>query len=238
MVSNCLLEMGDFKPHSQVALLAQQSIRSQLLDRWLNIVGPAAKLAMILDPRFKSLATETEFARLRELYVCEREKGALGPNGSGADGCGEGPGALGGQDFFHPSLRRPVREQHDECGLYRNEPDLPVFIADPSKDGKRIPNDPLVWWRTPIRLATYPILSLLARRYLGIPATSVPSESLFSTAGRVAHERRSSMKDSALNACILINRNWRFIMSADPEEYQPKQDLASEVNNCIFSTVV
>ena len=39
----------------------------------------------------------------------------------------------------------------------------------------------------------YPILNKLARRYLGVPATSVPVERLFSEAGELISTKRNSL---------------------------------------------
>ncbi len=50
---------------------------------------------------------------------------------------------------------------------------------------------PLDWWsRSSYR---YPRLARLAMQYLAIPATSVPSERAFSTAGYIVNEKRSCL---------------------------------------------
>ena len=58
-----------------------------------------------------------------------------------------------------------------EITLYRSEAQLDI-------DG-----NPLIWWKA--KVFSYPNLSKLAKCYLAIPATSVASECIFSTAGDV-----------------------------------------------------
>lgn len=43
--------------------------------------------------------------------------------------------------------------------------------------------DPISWWKQ--NSTKYPLLSVLVRRYLAIPATSVPLERIFSSAGLI-----------------------------------------------------
>ena len=51
--------------------------------------------------------------------------------------------------------------------------------------------NPLIWWRNNEKY--FPRLSQLARKYLCVPATSVPSKRAFSVAGHVVNEKRSSL---------------------------------------------
>jgi len=58
-------------------------------------------------------------------------------------------------------------------------------------------DDPLLWWRA--HEGHYSLLSQLARKYLCIPGTSVPSERLFSKAGELVSLRRCRIKPKHVN---------------------------------------
>ena len=67
--------------------------------------------------------------------------------------------------------------------------------------------DPLNWWRT--HSASYPHLSKLTRQYLGIPATSVPVERLFSEAGELISAKRNSLKPENANMLLCLNSSFQ-----------------------------
>ena len=53
----------------------------------------------------------------------------------------------------------------------------------------------------------YPVLSLLAKDVLAIPASTVPSESAFSTGGRIIDPLRCSLSTSTVEALICM-QSW------------------------------
>ena len=64
---------------------------------------------------------------------------------------------------------------------------------------------PLQWWAG--RSQVYPILGQLARKYLCVPATSVPSERVFSVAGNIVTDKRSRLHPSNVDMLIFLNMN-------------------------------
>ncbi|XP_070408968.1 zinc finger BED domain-containing protein 4-like [Nothobranchius furzeri] len=65
--------------------------------------------------------------------------------------------------------------------------------------------DPLLWWQE--HGQTFPALSKLAVRYLGIVASSVPAERIFSKAGEVLRKKRSRLKGKTVNMLLFLNKN-------------------------------
>ena len=66
--------------------------------------------------------------------------------------------------------------------------------------------NPLDYWRT--HSGVYPILSQMARDYLSIPASSVPSEQIFSRGGDVVTKKRNRLNADTIGM-ILCLKNWR-----------------------------
>ena len=56
---------------------------------------------------------------------------------------------------------------------------------------------PLQWWK--LNAACYPCVSVLARKYLSISATSVPSERAFSLTGHLVNEKRAALLPGTVN---------------------------------------
>jgi hypothetical protein len=69
-------------------------------------------------------------------------------------------------------------------------------------------NNPLEWWKNCGRIR-YPTLAKLARRILCIPATSAPSERLFSVAGQIISKNRARLHSDTATDIIFLNQNWK-----------------------------
>ena len=67
----------------------------------------------------------------------------------------------------------------------------------------------LQWWKE--HKALFPSLFKAAQAYLHIPATSVPSERIFSLAGYIVHDRRSKILATNVNKSIFLKRNEKHI---------------------------
>ncbi|CAN1160485.1 Zinc finger BED domain-containing protein RICESLEEPER 2 [Linum perenne] len=65
--------------------------------------------------------------------------------------------------------------------------------------------DILAWWKS--HVVKYPILRLIARDILGIPVTTVVSESAFSTCGRLLSPHRSRLEENTIEA-LMCSQNW------------------------------
>ena len=65
------------------------------------------------------------------------------------------------------------------------------FVGYKSEGNISLDSDPLTWWKS--NEEKYPILSKYSKTFLCIPATSVPSERIFSVAGDVVTAQRSCL---------------------------------------------
>ncbi len=63
----------------------------------------------------------------------------------------------------------------------------------------------LDWWRAKQKI--FPILSIIAQKYLGIPATSVASERLFSDIGNHITVKRSLLDPDLLRKMLFLKCN-------------------------------
>jgi zinc finger BED domain-containing protein 1 (E3 SUMO-protein ligase ZBED1) len=90
----------------------------------------------------------------------------------------------------------------DELKNFLAQPMQPMRTKD-SVTGEMVTNDPLEWWA--MNDKTFPLIGQLARRYLCIPATSAPSERLFSSAGMTISKRRASLNPDAADSLVFLH---------------------------------
>ena len=78
-------------------------------------------------------------------------------------------------------------------------PKVKLFCKEQQIDPKA---DPMAWWAA--HAPTYPLLTQIACRVLAIPASSAPSEHLFSKLARVNAKDRARMHPQLANALLMF----------------------------------
>jgi hypothetical protein len=189
----------------------------------MNVVfDPRCKLAIIEFMLLKEIGTKevaTSLARIKDnIYTLFSEFSqtitpATEPN-KPSHGKGKAVGAT--DNDFNSFLASMNPNQNlsttGELDLYLQEP--PAGITS----GKF---DILQWWKD--HQLRFPTLSMLAKLILMTPATSIASESAFSTSGRVLGDYRSRMKPETLEALVL-GQDWIKIEAGLNEKEEDEED--------------
>ena len=81
----------------------------------------------------------------------------------------------------------------DELDYFQNEPAL-----DPD-------SNPMEWWKR--NEERFPKLSRITKQLMCIPATSVPSERIFSVSGNIASDKRSRLKPENIDMLVFLHKN-------------------------------
>ena len=74
--------------------------------------------------------------------------------------------------------------------------------------------NPLEWWK--LHEKRFPILASIARKYLCICATSVPSERLFSDVGNNITNKRTNLDPDLVEKMLFLKRNLNVLGSIFP----------------------
>lgn len=98
----------------------------------------------------------------------------------------------GGEGDDEDESEEPTQSEADK---YLEMPDLPMHT------------DILKWWASQEKEDGFPQLAVMARQYLGVPATSASAERLFSIAGRVFDDMRQGMGDDILELLMWARIN-------------------------------
>jgi len=107
------------------------------------------------------------------------------------------PTAMG--SFWRKKNAKIAAPIKDEFQHYLNVLELPALEE----------YDPYTWWLT--NKNQYPILHKLAMKYLSIPATSVPSERLFSDAKNLITPQRTRLDSYLIDQLMFLKRNREYV---------------------------
>ncbi|XP_044581913.1 E3 SUMO-protein ligase ZBED1-like [Cotesia glomerata] len=165
-------------------------------------------LACFLDPRYKNMADETqEFRKSVEekiLKIIAKENVEETPAAIAKNKREKDLDYLFDGEALSQSFERMASFESDNPNNLDNvnEREINSFKMEPN-----IPcgDNPLHWWHS--KRHEFPKLARLARRYLGVPASSTPSERAFSTAGNIISSKRNCLLPENANLLIFLYQN-------------------------------
>ena len=156
------------------------------------------KISTLLDPRIKSVNEEVEKDDeiLRQKYdeyqyhlQSPIESRPVSPTQSEYSTIT----SITSQPSIFAIFEQDQPRVYDEVSEYLNE------------DKISFNQNPFEWWAN--KKSKYPILAKIARIYLAVPATSTPSERLFSDAGNLLSPKRSRINAEFFKRMIFLKRN-------------------------------
>jgi hAT family C-terminal dimerisation region len=229
-VQKCRSDLKDLlakQPNRSTAVSKMIERMIGKLDRRFSKWTPAVRLSELLDPgirdRFKSEAEAKEdWALLQKKYedlVKLSGPAAVdqAPTKTSDTKTGETKKSTPEDDFWTDLLGPAKRDLekiviHDEVERFKR-----LHPIDPN-------HDPLAWWR--IHAGEFPMLAILARRYLCMMPSSAPVERVFSAAGNIFSKRRPNLSSAALEAQVLLHDNrdmleYKRIVPAGEKEPYP-----------------
>jgi hypothetical protein len=126
-----------------------------------------------------------------------------------------------GFNDFHPSLssRNPNASTDGEVDRYLTSDSCPQAMTH-----EQIRN----WWVK--NQHNFPIIFQMWRDYAAIPATSAPSERVFSTAGNLITKKRTRMASETIRYVICL-RAWGLLAKDDEEEEIQVIDLTDQIGS-------
>ncbi|XP_062910662.1 E3 SUMO-protein ligase ZBED1-like [Mobula hypostoma] len=220
---NSALKVGDSDSHLLGAVketiakeLSEAYQLSPELDLFLNA-------ATFLDPRYKkvpflSVAQQKQV----ESKLVEEASGLLEKDKESPAG-GEGsfafeepplkkrvmsmkPYSTGSIDFMLAEIFGQAGSRDEDQDGWRSQV-MEEVRNYKSQKLLELAEDPLAWWCD--RVALFPTLIKLVRKYWCIPATSVPSERLFTAAGNLVDTKRNQLAPAEVDRLLFLYENTR-----------------------------
>lgn len=165
--------------------------------------------AAVVDPRFKQLSFLDD-AKQDEAYTEAAQQADRLSALSAATGTGE----PGGEEQHVSKKHKTDKEKEIAMLLCGDEEDLVSTesggrsteeMKNYLQDKTKVDSGPLGWWKK--NQDRYPSLARVAKRLLWIPATSTPSERIFSKAGFIVKKSRSRLLPKNVDMLVFLAHN-------------------------------
>ncbi len=207
-ITGDVLEENDEDP----ALTKQmkRAMREDLNNRYTEKAKGVMQMACFIDPRFKTNFLDDpvddvvdscvqEALKLTPVQVRQEPQSTSSTSTAASGGKG-----LAGLLKKISSTRQQRSEESSGPATPEDEvkEEVKVYMFLPSIPAE---DNPLVWWRG--HASELPHLARLAKKLLCIPATSVPSERIFSASGYIVSPLRSQLKPDKVNMLTFLHFN-------------------------------
>ena len=174
-----------------IGMVLQDNLRKECSSRFDNYPEkyPLLLTATLLDPRFKKIHLVNNLAVARAIRNVSREVQFMTSTQISVDNSAEQSQSLNDDDNvsgYHEQKIQTLVVNRNEPGGVSSE--LRNYL---SKNLISRDKDPLVYWEE-VKYS-FPNIYRVAKKYFHIPATSVPSERLFSRAGFICSDRRNRL---------------------------------------------
>ncbi|XP_059208582.1 E3 SUMO-protein ligase ZBED1-like [Centropristis striata] len=200
----------------------------QITDRWnyLLVFSPedpnTTLLAAALDPRFRKLKflpaeevfkvqSTIQTMALRFQNEARQSNAQANEDSTSLMEDGPSPHAKGKDGSFlsilgSSSESNSCDEEEDDQQSQEIQREILQYFGEHALSRK---DNPLSWWK--VNASRYPTLARLAKSFLSIPATSTPSERLFSAAGNIASKRRASLSAEHVDMLTFLHCNHHLL---------------------------
>ncbi|XP_058631608.1 uncharacterized protein LOC131540596 [Onychostoma macrolepis] len=208
--------------------LPQHKLKTECPTRWGS---KQAMIARVLEQQCGISCVLSVDRKARHLVPTWQDIEVLGAVNNSLSPLAEFPDALSREQYPQPSVSVTVREEAED----QNAPALkttkktlgsffkvdedhrPASSSLSSLQAVAITSElqlsaavdseenPLFWWKEHAK--QFPALSKLAQKYLCIPATSSPSERVFSTGGNIVTCLRASLKPESVDSLVFLAKN-------------------------------
>ena len=193
-----------------------ETIKNSLSSRYTDEdVVQLLEVSSLLDLRFKAkYLTKSRVAEVKSLIISEGidEQVCLpGPEQQAKESTSSSTSPLLKKRKTLGSFFKD-KEQQNECGSGEQAPpktpeeqltiELQNYLSTPMFDAEE---EPLPWWKR--NKKKYPMLAIMARKYLCVCATSSASERLFSSSGQIITSLRAHLNPNKVDMLVFLSNN-------------------------------
>ncbi|CAN4087344.1 unnamed protein product [Withania somnifera] len=185
-------------------------------DKYWNKCSLTLALAAVLDPRYKMKLVEYYYHKIYDSYASNQIKEisdairelsneyAMGSSSPDPDTAGASGSLTSTTIGARDRLRGFDKFLHETSQNNNITSDLEKYLNEPVFP-RNYDFSVLNWWK--VHTPSYPILSMMARDILGLPASTLGPELAFNNRGRVLDHNRSSLNPDAREA-LICGQDW------------------------------